>query len=236
MSDVSAVSFVSSAAQLEGLDLETALMSVQSQRANLLEAQLEGQLKEVQERNAQIGKLNEALGAARELSARFSEKDGSTKKFSELIDSESKAIEKTDSWKAEAKSIKDSFSKEELEIYNAKDFAVQDTFGKEGLERKQLLAAKLTVPDDRTVTGQGLEKLANAASAAGISFDVNNKGELEKAIENLKSMIDTQSNSQQMDMLRLQSLSNKRNEAFDTMTNFVKKMQDSRSSIIGNMR
>ncbi|WJH32173.1 hypothetical protein N6H13_15585 [Paenibacillus sp. CC-CFT742] len=40
----------------------------------------------------------------------------------------------------------------------------------------------------------------------------------------------------QMEMLRLQSLSNKRNEAFDVMTNFIKKMQDSRSSIIGNMR
>ena len=41
---------------------------------------------------------------------------------------------------------------------------------------------------------------------------------------------------QQMDMLRLQSLSNKRNEAFETMTNFIKKMQDNRNSIIGNMR
>lgn len=51
-----------------------------------------------------------------------------------------------------------------------------------------------------------------------------------------KSEIDALSNSQQMDMLRLQSLSNKRNEAFDLMTNFVKKMQDSRSSIIANMR
>jgi len=59
---------------------------------------------------------------------------------------------------------------------------------------------------------------------------------LEKAIPDLKSKLDAASNSQQMDMLRLQSLSNKRNEAFDTMTNFVKKMQDSRSSIIGNMR
>jgi hypothetical protein len=39
-----------------------------------------------------------------------------------------------------------------------------------------------------------------------------------------------------MDMLRLQSLNNKRNEAFDLMSNFVKKMQDSRSSILSNMR
>ncbi|WP_340400157.1 hypothetical protein [Paenibacillus sp. FSL H8-0079] len=58
----------------------------------------------------------------------------------------------------------------------------------------------------------------------------------EAAVQKLKGQIDAASNSQQMDMLRLQSMSNKRNEAFDVMTNFVKKMQDSRSSIIGNMR
>ena len=41
--------------------------------------------------------------------------------------------------------------------------------------------------------------------------------------DRLKDQIDSMSNSQQMDMLRLQGLSNKRNEAFDTMTNFIKK-------------
>ncbi|MGQ8874695.1 hypothetical protein [Paenibacillus sp. TSA_86.1] len=56
------------------------------------------------------------------------------------------------------------------------------------------------------------------------------------AVQTLKGRIDALSNSQQMDMLRLQSMSNKRNEAFDLMTNFIKKMQESRSSIIGNMR
>lgn len=56
------------------------------------------------------------------------------------------------------------------------------------------------------------------------------------AITKIKLTLDALSNSQQMDMLRLQSLSNKRNEAFDVMTNFIKKMQDQRSSIIGNMR
>ncbi|WP_338541306.1 hypothetical protein [Paenibacillus tundrae] len=58
----------------------------------------------------------------------------------------------------------------------------------------------------------------------------------EALAQQLKNQIDAISNTQQMDMLRLQSLSNKRNEAFDLLTNFVKKMQDSRSSIIGNMR
>ncbi|WP_411735680.1 hypothetical protein [Paenibacillus sp. M2] len=58
----------------------------------------------------------------------------------------------------------------------------------------------------------------------------------EAAVQKLKGQFDAASNSQQMDMLRLQSMSNKRNEAFEVMTNFIKKMQESRSSIIGNMR
>ena len=60
------------------------------------------------------------------------------------------------------------------------------------------------------------------------------KNEEERAL--IKQQMDTLANSQQMDTLRLQSLSNKRNEAFDTMTNFIKKMQDNRSSAISNMR
>src|SRR5690606_20996058 len=72
----------------------------------------------------------------------------------------------------------------------------------------------------------GLKDLAAGTNV--MQKDVT-KGELDAAITTVKGMIDSQSNSQQMDMLRLQSLSNKRNEAFDVMTNFVKKMQDSRS-------
>lgn len=62
------------------------------------------------------------------------------------------------------------------------------------------------------------------------------RGALDAAVTRVKGMIDAQSNSQQMDMLRLQSMSNKRNEAFDVMTNFIKKMQEARAAIIGNMR
>lgn len=75
----------------------------------------------------------------------------------------------------------------------------------------------------------------NSTYQGGIGGDAT-KGQIDAAIQQIKGMIDSSSNTQQMDMLRLQSLSNKRNEAFDLMTNFVKKMQDSRSSILGNMR
>lgn len=109
---------------LQGMDLENALLAVQSQRAGLLEDQLKNQLEQVQVRNAEISKLNERLATC--------------------------------------------------------------------------------------------------------------KNEEERAL--IKQQMDTLANSQQMDTLRLQSLSNKRNEAFDTMTNFIKKMQDNRSSAISNMR
>lgn len=143
VSPTSATSIVSNVnsinnVNLQSMDLETALMAVQSQRANLLENQLKDQIAAVQQKNEQIASLNEQL-------------------------------------------------------------------------------SKL-----------------NADLAA--TTDTAKKGELETQIQTLKSQIDSLSNTQQMDMLRLQSLSNKRNEAFDVMTNFIKKMQDSRSSIIGNMR
>lgn len=86
------------------------------------------------------------------------------------------------------------------------------------------------------VTSQEQSNLSQLYSAAGITGTPKTKGEVDAQINTVKQSIDSLGNSQQMDMLRLQSMTNKRNEAFDVMTNFVKKMQESRSSIIGNMR
>jgi hypothetical protein len=232
MTAINATSVVS-APQLQSLDIETALMTVQSQRAFLLEDQLKGQLEDVQQRNTQIGLLNEALGAARELSARFSDKDGTSKKLADKVNDEKKDYGKTDAWKVERQAIVDEFSAEDQELYKQLIMPHRST---KNVERTKELAAMTAVPDNRTATGLQLEKLKKAAAAAKLALNINDKGELEKAIENLKSLIDTHSNSQQMDMLRLQSLSNKRNEAFDVMTNFLRKMQDNRSAIVSNTR
>ena len=55
---------------------------------------------------------------------------------------------------------------------------------------------------------------------------------LDAQIQDITTQIDSASNTQQMDMLRLQSLAQKRNEAFELMSNFAKKLSDSRSEII----
>lgn len=126
---------------LQSMDLETAMMTLQSNRANLLEGQLAKQMQDVKARNDQMVKLNEQLG---------------------------------------------DLNKQKSDAQAKKDWA--------------------------------------------------KVGELQTKIDQLKGEINTLASSQQMDMLRMQSLTNKRNEAFDLMTNFIKKMQDSRSSILGNMR
>lgn len=147
--------------QLQSMDIETALLMVQNNRANLLDQQLRDQINEVTKRNELAAEINTLISTLVNVK--------NTSKLSYTLDQ-----------------------------------ATNDALKEHGIlsESKQ--------------------------SYSSIEID--------QMISKLKSRVDNISNSQQMDMLRLQSLSNKRNEAFDTMTNFIKKMQDSRSSIIGNMR
>jgi hypothetical protein len=161
-----------SAATIQSMDLETALMMVQSQRANLLEQQLKDQIAVVAAQNATIANLQTAQSRLLAVIGRFpAESDRDTK------------------------------------------------------------TSAVGVP------ATALADLKAAVIAAGLQeFDTSTLGALNTARNDIAALIDSRSNSQQMDMLRLQSLSNKRNEAFDLMTNFLKKMQDARSSIIGNMR
>lgn len=176
-------------------DIETALLAVQSDRAQKLENQLMTQMKEVQAKNDRLAMLNELQVLVTDLKGKFA--DGA----------------KADSTIAQ---------------------------NPETTKR----------PGD-IQTSSAVMNLRNALQAAGMNpFQVPQpklgaidlvpttvkKGDLETLAGNLKSEIDSLGNSQQMDMLRLQSLSNKRNEAYDIMTNFIKKMHESRSSIIGNMR
>jgi hypothetical protein len=88
------------------------------------------------------------------------------------------------------------------------------------------------------------EALAKAWAVMGLDPNYNDKfefltakkGDLEAAEQIVKSQTDSLSSSSQMDMVRLQSLNNKRSEAFDTMTNMLKKASDSKSSVVSNFR
>jgi len=181
----SSVFGASSINNIQNMDLETAMMAVQSSRANQLENQLKDQISAVQAKNEQVSQLNGLLSQVNTMVARFDPSATATSKLG-------------------------------------------STSGGVGVKESERLA------------------LGAALKSAGfkISVDTTESGSLYKVpksewdalVVNIKGSIDSLSNTQQMDMLRLQSLSNKRNEAFDVMSNFIKKMQDSRSSILGNMR
>lgn len=166
---------------LKGLDLETAMMLVQSQRAELLEGQLKAQLDAISARNTSIAELNALLAELRKL------RPGGTDP------------EKWGNLGATAAEGRANYAR--------------------------LKAAGVTFPagaDEVNEPGTGIH------DAKQKTFDA--------WTEQVKGKIDSANSSQQMDMLRMQSLTNKRNEAFDLMTNFIKKMADGRSSILGNMR
>ena len=190
---------------LSSMDIETAMMAVQSQRTQLLDAQLADQIKAVQSRNDQISKLNDALAKLTGMEQYYD--SGGTAGF-----------------------------KGDGTAWGGKTGRSYDDFVNqiEGPLNKSIKDAGIGDLGCGNSTGQmtrGDYQTGPAVWGGGLTH-----GDITGAITKIKGMIDTQSNSQQMDMLRLQSLSNKRNEAFDVMTNFVKKMQDNRSSIVGNMR
>jgi len=220
---------------ISGMDLETAMMAVQSNRANLLEAQLKDQIAAVQAKNDQIGKMNQLLGVLNSIQAKVDAgaKAGDTVNISKedtaalqaaaksagiTLPAELTPKEITVSWNVKLRdgtSIEvDDAGRKEAETYKGLNWAFRsgDYSGKKGI---------VSITD-------GKKGLADTVSP--------NKGQIDANIQSMKSQIDSMSNSQQMDMLRLQSLSNKRNEAFEIMTNFMKKMADNRGSIVGNMR
>ena len=55
-------------------------------------------------------------------------------------------------------------------------------------------------------------------------------------VNDIKGKIDSLNSTGQLDMIRMQSLMNKRNEAFDTLSNLLQKVQKTLDSVVGNMR
>ena len=219
---------------VQSMDIETVLLAVQNQRATLLEGQLRGQLETVTAKNESIGKANEQLNAKRtELAALEGSYTTDQAGLTELklMKEQLQTVQNRDpkgwtglsyGWANDNAAA----SKQMLERVNAQ--------GLTHLTAPRDIDGNGTMDASGATVGDWIKQLDAKISA--IEAKPEQIAAAKAEIENLKTGIDSLSNSQQMDMLRLQSLSNKRNEAFDIMTNFMKKMQDNRSSIISNMR
>lgn len=185
-----------SAADISEMDLETALLAVQMNRATQLEDQLKTQMTAVQAKNDQMAKLTTALSKLNGTLALCGTDITTNKPIGPVL---------TD----------------------ADEMAINDALNAAGVY-------PFTQTDGVDSNGERLDADGNAAP--GYVSGTSTRGELEAAIKQLDGMVTNLSNTQQMDMLKLQSLSNKRNEAYEIMTNFIKKLQENKSSIIANMR
>ncbi|KGD93690.1 hypothetical protein JL37_14700 [Achromobacter sp. RTa] len=225
---------------LGSMDLETALMAVQSERTQLLEDALRLQLDSVSARNAEMAGLNDSIAAKSSENNKLEESNLSMQKqITELRDLQSrlKASECPNpegwyglSWgqgddKALSHATLDQIKASGLSIPGGAD-APRDVDGNGTMDAKGRVVAGWQKEIDTKVAALEESIKNNAATVEA------NKTEM----TSIKSQVDALGNTQQTEMLRLQGMTGKRNEAFDVMTNFIKKMQDSRSSIIGNMR
>lgn len=187
-------------------DIQTLIQMVQSERVKLLDQQLVDQVKAVQARNDQIAKLNDVLSKLTAFQGGIKGTD---------------ADSKIKDWNT------DKIKQYELPLNDAILAA-----GIEDLGFPSRTGQRTRLPGEENVPGGAGGPWVTGKQVVG---GWTTKGEIDAAITKVKGMIDAQSNNQQMDMLRLQSLNNKKNESIEILTNTQKKHTDSNSSIIRNI-
>ena len=202
----------SSGGVTETLDIETAIMAAQQSRAELIESQLTQQISAVQRRNDEMRKLSELQAEIARRESLFDATDSKSRISEQKYFKETGAADKVEFERAFVDTDPD-----RLDVGASGKYG---TVYADLAEFAQML--KDAGFDDATVN-----KFAKG-DATLADF---------KALEtSVKGKIDSTASTQQMDMLRMQSLNNKRNEAYDIMTNWLKNIQDKKSTIIGNMR
>ncbi len=212
---------------ISGMDLETALMAVQSNRANLLEAQLKDQIAAVQAKNDQVGKMNTLMGLLNRASA-----DGKAEKSTDSVKIDAAlAAEIEVAAKAAGVTLPPELQGQKQWTVTLKD-GTTHTVDEAGKNEAQHCKDVYWAFRSGDYSGN---KAVKTIAEAPPKTPEPNKGKLDAYVQSLKSNIDSLSNTQQLDMLRLQSLSNKRNESFEIMSNFVKKLHDEKAGTIQKM-
>ena len=130
----------------------------------------------------------------------------------------------------------------EVKKRNATLQSAQAVLAKLRQSRPEDTDGKASVPNDKIVGPDGTEVSIrdflkdNGMWDSGKGWSDLKQTKYDQVIENVKGFMDSLNSSSQMDMIRLQSLTNKRNQAFDMMSNMISKLAKSRDGIISNIR
>jgi hypothetical protein len=215
---------------VKGLDLESAMMAVQSKRAELLEGSLKGQLESIQTRNEQIGKMNDLINTLRAL--RPNGKEDAVGAMGPNMGDANKLL--ADLRAQGISNVPNDWTQKTVWDVKLLDGTTHTGLDQGGRDEAQM--CKDNYWAFRSADFSGAKEVITIAEVKVETKAEMTQKQFDNMVDQMKGKIDSLNSSQQMDMLRMQSLTNKRNEAFDLMTNFIKKMADSRSSVLGNMR
>lgn len=199
-----------------GLDIQTAdiellIAAIQLNRASLIEDQMREQVQAVKSRNDALVRMNTLKSDLTTQKSYFSGKTAN----GELIEQPQYDVPNAD---------KELFRRD----YDKDPAGTLEKakIGGYGEKFKQLAVLAQSMSD------AGLDDATVGKVATGRITAT----ELDAAITATTAKSDNLSSSQQIDMIRLQSLQQRRGEAFDLVTNIFKKMGDNRSNVVSNMR
>lgn len=234
-------------AALVGADQETALMSVQAERVRLIDKQVEVQVEELRQLNRRLELLNQVQAGLKSVQAQFPANAKFDKEWDDAGGGWSYAMADRINRAAMEAGVDLGFAsdgntwrlfghmgdmKEFAQRYLPEQAGALAAWRDKGELGGHLVAADLArrmggrdgflTPDH---PGQTLNRCPG-----GIRYD-SEFGELRQAVSRVQGVIDECANRQQDQMLRLQALVNRRNESAEMMSNYVKKMQESRSAI-----
>ncbi len=206
----------------QGMDLQSLIMAIESRRADLLDQQLADQTNRMKDLNAKIAQANKIVAKARQ--AR------------EEIQATKNMIQTLKDYKARNWAIGKSWETGKFDSFH-------EWFKTRGIEMDVYVRGVISEGDpgayDRNI--QKLEKhlqdvagpIKNLLTDNGIQFDATN---MDNNIQSIKGYVDWLNSTSQMEMIRLQSLMNKRNQAYELMTNALQKLSGSLDKIIANVR
>lgn len=246
--------------ELVGADQETAMMTVQNERTRLLDKEIGNQIKELRAVNRKLELLNEVMSGLKAVQAQFSagadyddEWDDQGKGWSyKLADQVNRA--------AMAANINLGFDSD----YNTLNIYTHMSDLKEYAGKYMPSDAGEAIVNyvDRNLIGYGMPPAFGVLSyyfidtdapgrqgflipdnpgqpmnrcPGGIRYD-SEIGEIRKVVTKVTGLVDNLTSVQQDQMVRLQATLNRRNEAADMTSNYVRKLHDSRAAIAEKIR
>jgi hypothetical protein len=228
------------------MNIPELLMAIQIERGNILDGQIRDQMADMQKRNEWLREANAALAAMRTARpakegdaavgyGEFKNSDGQRVTVDEFFDANGIQLPGWDAGsQASARSAREkNAERDAILALSQQRFAGMEQLRQQiaaepDANRKAALERALLIKAQEPVRIPGPSVTVPTASGKQAQFDA--------AIQNLKGAIDTVNSQSQMDMVRLQGLMDKRNQAFDLITNSLSKFSKSMESVIGNMR